>query len=181
MVAEPGSYPQSLVLSRLGHYRSTQTSVALVPHKPTPPPSPLPVSSQFSLIRKVLVLPLPLCLPSACPVVMAVPPCPLPLLQSYPSSPVLPTLWFPVAACLLTFLASSSHLPFLCSLSVHSSTSAPESHLCMTVCLLRGLLPPGWLSQPESSRDTEAAALTPHVAWHVLVVEGNPSILGCWH
>lgn len=145
MVAEPGSYPQSLVLSRLGHYCSTQTSVALVPHKPTPPLSPLPVSSQFSLIRKVLVLPLPLCLSSACPVVMAVPLCPLPLLQSYPSSPVLPTLWFPVAACLLTFFPSCAPCrgPLLHLSSrkppVHDSLSSPGSFASSMVVPARKL------------------------------------------
>lgn len=178
MVAEPGGHPQSLVFSRLGQHCSTQTSVALVSHKPAPPLSPLPLLVLFhSKSPSPSLAPVSVFSLSCC---YAVPWCPLPLLQSYPSSPVLPTLWFPVAACLLTFLASSSHLPFPCIL-VTPLPSAPESHPCTAVCLLRGLLPPGRLSQPESSRDTESAALMPHVAWHALVVDGNPGVFGCWH
>lgn len=81
------------------------------------------VSSKFfSLVQTVLVLPIPSCPSSVCFSVTAVPGGPLRLLQSHPSSPVLPTFCFPVTACLPTFPASiftscARHSPLLCPIS----------------------------------------------------------------
>lgn len=81
------------------------------------------VSSKFfSLVQTVLVLPIPSCPSSVCFGVTAVPGGPLHLLQSHPSSPVLPTFCFPVTACLPTFPASiftsrARHGPLLSPIS----------------------------------------------------------------
>lgn len=140
------------------------------------------VSSQISLIQTILVLSMSPCLffslpcryccaqrsPPLAPVSSKQPSAPHTLVPSRSLFVRLPSLQLPSSPPVLLVV-------------VHSSAPAPESLPCRAVCLHRGLLPPGWLSQQESSGEAEASALRPHIAWRVLGVDRNPDIFSYWH